>query len=384
MTPSGYSITQYGKMVTCEPRMSAFAEALRLAVTPGCSVIDLGAGPGIFALLACQFGAGSVVAIEADSSVELLRQMAADNGYQDRIAIFQGLSTDYHPASRADVVISDLRGGLPLYEAHIPTIVDARDRLLAPGGALIPARDILRLALAQSRDAHGPSEEPWLRNRFGLNLSAGHRYAQNSIGKIYLDSADLISPAADLVTLDYYRIANPDFSAVVDLFPDRAGTAHGFVVWFDAELAPGVGFSNAPGQPRQVYEQTFFPFATALQVAPGDRIEAELTAKLIDAHYVWAWSTQHFRAGASAPESQTRQSSFLGKVLSPTSLEARSSTFVPSVGDRLELDRSCLSLIDGTRSLGDIAAEMRSRFPHRFATVAEALDHAANLTARYR
>src|SRR6187399_2841708 len=139
--PTSYSLVNYGGMVTSEPRMSAYAEALRRAVTPGCTVIDIGAGPGVFSLLACQYGAGSVIAIEPDDSVELLRQMAKDNGCSDRITIVQGLSTEFTPPSRADVIISDIRGCLPLFEGHIPTIIDARERMLAPGGTLIPARD---------------------------------------------------------------------------------------------------------------------------------------------------------------------------------------------------------------------------------------------------
>lgn len=51
--------------------MSAYVAGLRQAVTPGCTVIDLGAGPGLFALLACQFGAGHVWAIEPDPSIHL-------------------------------------------------------------------------------------------------------------------------------------------------------------------------------------------------------------------------------------------------------------------------------------------------------------------------
>ena len=46
---SGYSLASYGNMVRCEPRMSAYAAALRGAVTPGCTVVDLGAGPGVCA-----------------------------------------------------------------------------------------------------------------------------------------------------------------------------------------------------------------------------------------------------------------------------------------------------------------------------------------------
>ena len=105
----------YGNMIQSEPRMSAYATALRGAVTPGCTVIDIGAGPGVFAILACRYGAGKVIAIEPDPSIRLLHQLARDNGFADRIEIIEGMSTDYQPLSRADVIISDLRGCMPLF-----------------------------------------------------------------------------------------------------------------------------------------------------------------------------------------------------------------------------------------------------------------------------
>ena len=60
-----YSITNFGAMIADRTRMHAFAEAMRRVITPGSVVIDLGAGPALFALLACRFGARRVPAAAA-------------------------------------------------------------------------------------------------------------------------------------------------------------------------------------------------------------------------------------------------------------------------------------------------------------------------------
>jgi protein arginine N-methyltransferase 1 len=371
-------------MVACEPRMSAYAAALCEAVTPGCTVFDIGAGPGVFSLLACRYGAGSVVAIEPDDSVELLRQLAKDNGCEDRITIVQGLSTDFDPPVKADVIVSDIRGCLPLFESHISTIVDARTRLLAPGGRLIPARDSLRIAVAESQEDYANVEEPWGRNKFDLDLQAGRRFAGNCWWKVKLGAHALLSDPADLATIDYYEVSGPNLASTVELTVARVGCVHGLVVWFDAELAPGTGFSNAPGEPPQIYGQTFLPLEQAVAVAPGDRISVEFTANLVEGSYVWGWSGSIRRAGCKEVESSFRQSTFLGKVMSPKALKSRSNQFVPRQSERQAIDRLCLSLIDGQRSLGAIAAELHDKFPGWFDSANHALDHVANLTARYR
>lgn len=380
--PTGYLVTSYGDMITCEPRMSAYAEALRQAITPGCRVIDIGAGSGIFSLLACQYGAGSVVAIEPDDSVEVLRASAIANGFSDRITIFQGISTAY-TGLRADVIISDLRGCLPLFEQHIPSIVDARERLLAPGGRLIPARDRLSVALVYDPEFYLPCIEPWLRNSFGVDLSVGHRFAVNNWRKASFTPVDLMAAPQQLLELDYTTITDPNISVNFDLTPEAPGETHGFLVWFDAELAPGIGYSNAPGEPEQVYGQTFFPFEGPITLAAGDRIAVTLHANLIDCAYVWSWTSRVWRAQAASPERTYRQSTFLSKILTPDKLAKRSSEFVPPLTSAIAMDRHCLSLFDGQRSQGDIADALHAAFPDRFRNRVDALTHVTEITSRY-
>ena len=123
-----YSLHFYGQMLADAPRVDAYAAALRQAVTPDSVVLDLGCGPGVFAMLACQLGARRVYAIEPDNVINIAREAAAANGFADRIEFFQSLSTDVTLPEPATIIISDLRGVLPFYQGHIPAIIDARRR----------------------------------------------------------------------------------------------------------------------------------------------------------------------------------------------------------------------------------------------------------------
>ncbi len=381
--PTVYSVSAYGDMITCEPRMSAYAEALRQAVRPGCTVIDLGAGTGIFALLACQYGAGRVTAIEPADAIRLLAETAAANGCAERIDIVQGLSTRHVPAAKADVIVSDLRGSLPLFEQHIATLVDARERLLAPGGQLIPQRDRLQVALVNHPEGYTACEEPWIRNRHGLDLRAGQRHAVNTWSKVNLQAEQLLSVAAELAVLDYRTLNDPNMTGRATLQAERDGTAHGLLLWFDAELAPGIGYSNAPGQPALVYGQSFFPFERPLALATGDRIETTVKASLVDGSYVWSWISRLFRGQASSPEQTFRQSSFLAQAISPEKLARRADSHIPVPSEAHAVDQLCLSLIDGRHSLGEIADILLQRFPQRFSDRTAALNHIAGLAGRY-
>lgn len=381
--PTAYSVLGYGEMISCEPRMSAYARALREAVTPGCTVIDIGAGTGIFSVLACEYGAGKVIAIESNDAIELIHEAARAHGHSDRIEVFQGLSTDYKPQSKADVIVSDIRGCLPLFEHHIATVVDARTRLLAASGSMIPQRDRLQIALVESAKTYKNFEQPWLSNDYGVNLAAGHRYAVNTQTKVRLKPSDLISPTRPLAELDYRAIKDADMESTVELIASRHGTAHGFLLWFDAELIDGVGFSNAPGEPELIYGQSFFPFERPIGLAAGDRVKVRFKASWIDDTYVWNWNSALYRNGGNEAETQYSQSSFLSKVMSARSLRRRAADYVPQPRPSQAVDLHCLSMIDGQRSLEQIATELRSRFPETFPNFQKALDHATRVATRY-
>ena len=111
---------------------TAYKRALQDAVTTDSVVLNIGAGTGLFALLAAQLGVRRVIAIEANDVIDLGRRFARDNGLAGQIDFIQALSTEVTLDEPADVIISDLRGVLPLFQHHIPTIVDARQRFLAP------------------------------------------------------------------------------------------------------------------------------------------------------------------------------------------------------------------------------------------------------------
>ena len=382
--PTSYRLTSYGDMITNQPRTDAYAQALRQAVRPGGTVLDIGAGTGIFSLLACQYGAGHVHAVEPDDAIQVARQMAAANGCSDRITFHQALSTAIALPAPADLIISDLRGVLPLFQHHIPAIADARARLLAPGGVLIPCRDTLWAALVEDEKSYRPYAEPWLRNDYGLDLSAGQPLAVNSWRKVNAQADQLLVTPQQWATLDYATIESPDVAGELAWTVEQPGTAHALLLWFDAELADGIGFSNAPGGPELIYGQAFFPLQTPVALEPGDLVSVQLRANLTGDDYIWQWRTSVRPAAAHAPpKANFRQSTFLGAPLSPASLAKREAGYQPVLDESGQLDRTILALMDGQLSLADIAQRVMEAFPQRFSHWRAALAYAGELSLKY-
>src|SRR5204863_7107587 len=91
-------------------RVTALSAAIERVVKPGAVVVDLGAGTGILGLLACRAGARRVYSIEAGGMIELAREIARANGFEDRIVFVKGLSTQVDLPEKADVLIADQIG----------------------------------------------------------------------------------------------------------------------------------------------------------------------------------------------------------------------------------------------------------------------------------
>ena len=156
-----FSIRDYGDMIADKVRLDPYTYALKAKIGPNSVVLDIGTGAGIHALLACKFGARKVYAIEPNDAIHLARELAQANGFADRIEFIQDISTHVTLPERADVIVSDLRGVLPLYGQHIPSIIDARQRHLAPGGTLIPPRDTVWASLVEARCVSDDVVGPW-------------------------------------------------------------------------------------------------------------------------------------------------------------------------------------------------------------------------------
>ena len=259
LTPTSYSLASYGGMIEDRSRSTGYVPALRRAVQAGCTVLDLGAGTGFFALLACRYGAGRVYSAEPGDSIELARELAAANGCADRVVFIQDLSTRITLPEPVDVMIHDLHGVLPLFERYIPSIVDARRRHLAPAGVLIPRRDTLWAAVVAAPDLYqAHCGRPWTENDYDLNMHAVKRLAANTWRRASMKADQLLVEPQLWATLDYMSIEDPNVGGELSWSIPQSGTAHGLAVWFNALCLEDIGFSNAPGECDQLYGQAFF------------------------------------------------------------------------------------------------------------------------------
>lgn len=379
----GYSISDYGTMISGEIRTKPFVEALRRAVTPDSVVLEIGTGTGFFAMLACQFGARKVYAIEPDTSIELGKLAAKANGCADRIEWFSCTSTEIDVPERANLMISDLRGTMPLYRAHIPSVMDARKRLLTPDATLLPRRDKLRIVPVGGEALYRKSiVEPWQDNSYGLDLRSALPFLTNTWWREVTPGDDLLAEPATWCELDYATISSPNISGSAAWTVASASTMRGFCMWFDMDIAEGCGFSNGPGGPDLVYGHGFVPLSQPVELAAGDRVDVEIKANLVAGDYIYRWKTTVTGKNGQAKASFD-QSTFKSRPRDMQALRKSSADFVPTLNPDGRIDHEILEAMDGGISLQVIANGLCERHPDRFADRTAAFDRVASLSSKY-
>ena len=277
----------YVWMIADGPRVDAYAAAIRTVVRPSNRVIDLGAGFGFFSVLAARAGAAHVDAIEPNQIVHLGPRFAADNGCADRITFHPVDARTVTLKQRADVLIADLRGPTPFCGNALEVIIDARDRLLKPGGAIIAMRDTVYVAPCDTPTAVSKEIDP-AHEREGIDLRAVERVIFDTPIRCHIDAGVLRAEPRAWTKIDYRSLTGTDACGIAEWRIERDARLRGLAVWFESELAPGVRLSPSPSA-GATYGQMFVPFSTPVCLQAGDALRIEIGARLVQQDYVWAW-----------------------------------------------------------------------------------------------
>jgi type III protein arginine methyltransferase len=224
-------------------RNRAFARALRARVTPGATVLDLGAGTGVWAVMAARLGARRVVAVEREAVlVPVIEALAREAGVEDRLEVVRADARRVRLRREFDVVVGELVGNEAFEEGLVPVFERARRHFLRPGGALVPEWVSLVAAPVVAPVRLGLSP-PFLPSASVAALTG--QVPRN----LHPGEIRPLAPGRELLRLDLHtaRAANPLPTARVSFRVREGRAVGGLAVWVTMGLAPGVSLSTRAG-----------------------------------------------------------------------------------------------------------------------------------------
>ena len=376
-----YSLSDYLWMVADERRAAAYANALRATVRPGDRVLEVGTGVGFFAVVAARAGAAHVNAVDTNPAIHLGAHVAALNGCDDRITFHHSAVVDVALAIPADVLLIDVRSPTPFGSRSLETLIDARDRLLRPGGRIIARADRVMVAPAGPPEAF-QREVLQSHMREGVRLDPVERIVFDTPMSCTIAPDDLAAPGQCWAVVDYETVKSSDASGSALWQIDRAATIHGLAVWFEADLGHGIGFTSGPGGTVSTYRQLFIPFCRPVEVESGDGFRVELSTRQVRGDYLWSWRAWRRHSVSTIDDLVVDQNSLAEIVLHPGALPQTSEDVVPSLGPRGVALGALLSGLDGRHTIGALADSLFARSPRLFRDRRAAQDFIAEWVVR--
>ncbi|MGH7957961.1 MAG: methyltransferase domain-containing protein, partial [Opitutaceae bacterium] len=202
------------RMVADKPRMAFYHRAITRHIQPGDRVIDLGTGTGILAALAARRGAAHVYAIDHSAILTHARTLAAANEIEN-VEFVAAHSTRFSVEEPVDVILHEQMGDCLFDEAMVANVTDLRDRLLKPGGLILPAVFDLYCEPLKVRDAR-VVPYLWELEVHGYDYSCLERHRPQEPGYHHLVSSDptlvehFLGAPEPLLSIDLHTLNEAD------------------------------------------------------------------------------------------------------------------------------------------------------------------------------
>ncbi len=285
------------RMLADQPRMDFYQATIARHVQPGDRVIDLGTGTGILAALAARRGAAKVYAIDHSDILEHARTLAKANAIEN-VEFIAMHSTAFTVAEPVDVILHEQMGDYLFDESMVANVTDLRDRLLKPGGLILPSAFEFYCEPIQVRDSR-VVPFIWELNVHGYDYSSLERDRPQDPAYYRLCSSDLglidhfLGEPEPVLAFDLHTINDADLSRELSYSRTvvHAGRLDGYVVYFRARTDDDLTLDTGPLNRGRAPHWGFRILRTErMEFARGDTIDVKLTIGRWPEINTWTWS----------------------------------------------------------------------------------------------
>lgn len=278
------SLLNHRGMLADAPRMAQFEKAIAAVVKDSPTVVDVGAGSGILSLFAARAGAEKVYALEESRIIDDARALAAANGFAETIEFVPGDAARFRADERVDLVMGEWMGMFLLDEwRHFETFAQVRDRLLKPGGTVLPRSVEFFIGPVNDNRLYqqcgtGFWEAPV--SDFDFQLGKKRQLERLNMSVIQANHQTFVGEPWSFLTIDCLSDTLTDlfFEHEHEQAIDRSCCIDGFVGYFDLELSPGVHLSTSPSEFPTHWRQAYMPIER-VSLQPGDTLSTAVRSK---------------------------------------------------------------------------------------------------------
>ncbi|MBL8629305.1 MAG: tetratricopeptide repeat protein [Rhodospirillaceae bacterium] len=266
-------------MMNEDQRNFAYRDAIRAVVKPGDHVLEIGTGAGLLAMLSAQAGAHKVTTCEMVQVVAAeATRIVAQNGFGDTVTVLPKKSTDIvigvDMPEQADVMVSEILANDFVGEGVLPSLLDAKARLLKPDARIIPARGSMMGVLVGGDEVRYLLD---LGDVCGFDMRTFTKFKPWSQSVPQSIAYDALSADVPLVTYDFHDVQTlKPANGAVNVSVIQAGRCYGVLQWIRINLTDEIVYENHPRTTQSVWNKVLYAFPQPFDVAAGDKVLVQL------------------------------------------------------------------------------------------------------------
>ncbi len=263
-------------MMNEKKRNDAYYLALEALVKPDSRVFEIGTGSGLLSMMAAKLGAHEVSTCESNLIIaEIAKKIITDNGYDKVIKLIPKKSTSVTLGQdltlKPEILVTEIFSNELLGEFVLPSIEDAKRRLLSPDVQIIPATGSIMVSLFGGKDLQNilfAQEYRGLRlNEFNSIISKKISLF-NKFSSLELFTDGFEAFRFELDSKSYF----PSEKKTIELPIKSSGLCYGIIQWIRLEMTKEIVYENHPSESSEIshWQHMAYLFVEPIQIKNGD------------------------------------------------------------------------------------------------------------------
>ena len=273
------------EMLSDRVRVETYRRGIHRTVQAGDVVVDLGTGTGLLAFMASRAGARKVYAVEHSDFIQVAQEIADLNGFTN-IEFIRANSREFTPAEPVDVVLHEQMGDELFNENMLENVLDLRDRVLRPGGRILPAKFKLFVEPVTMNDDMRVRRFWNIYLPDGIDLSATQhspvaaRFDSGRNEQFWLRPHSVASTIGDpepIIEFDLHTLESLESiptQHVIERTASADAIVDGCCIWFEAHLDDDTMLSTSPLAPVTSWGNRVFRLDQ--EIARGDTLRLDV------------------------------------------------------------------------------------------------------------
>lgn len=265
-------------MLNDDDRNNFYLSALKSNIKSESTVLEIGTGSGLLSIVAANLGAKKINTCESNSEVvKIATQVISRNNLRDKINIIHKKSNDIKIGSDiekpADILVSEIFSSEFLGEGVLPTIEDAKKRLISKNSRIIPEFGSIMISLFGGDEI---GQYIYTENFKNINLKNFNSIIPK---KHYLYRQDLkilfMSKAFKAFHFDFVQQDSfPKETKKISIEVIQNGKCYGIIQWIKFGIKNGISYENNLSKSKQSsgWQQVLYLFEEPIELKVGQKV----------------------------------------------------------------------------------------------------------------